>query len=648
MSKFYEVRERDGAARLGELSLRNGKLLTPFMLDLERFSPPEEKESEEKGSAVKESVVKESAGKAEKANKAGEAGSVCGERRFSFEFGEMLIFSEGSEGSEENWEVPRGALLLPEEHPLAVRQKNLDVDFIVLAYASRILKSARDFASILISARESVPADVALWLPAVATPENFSLLAYCGVDIVDNALPLLEGYEGFYMLEEGKIRVSELRGELPCACEVCASLDFSAERLRELPVEERQRKVARHNSLLLAKEVRKVRSLIQRGELREYVEMKVRSSPFLTAVLRLLDANYDFFEKRTPVARRSVMRANTMESLRRVEVRRFAARVLERFEPPSRSVLLILPCSAKKPYSLSKSHRLFESAVASSGFQAHIHEIILTSPLGVVPRELEVAYPAAFYDVPVTGYWDAEERSWVSACLRSYLEKNAKKFNAIFAHFDGGSAYEEICREVADELGLEIQFTCEEGERAVSKDALNRLRSEIEDFCTAEGLEKRNLSATERALFVVKALADFQFGKGVGEKLVEGSVCVSGKYPQISLAEGSGGERCERCELARVVPAYGLLALSVSGARKLERILGDAYKVEIGDFPLKAKGAIFAGGVLNADPQIRVNDEVIFRNSTTLGVGRAKMSGWEMTEAKKGVAVRVRDVSTDS
>ena len=644
MSKFYEVRERDGAARLGELSLRNGKLLTPFMLDLERFSPPEEKESEEKVSVVKESVVKESAGEAEKANKAGEVGSVCGERRFSFEFGEMLIFSEGSEGSEDNWEVPRGTLLLPEEHPLAVRQKNLDVDFIVLAYASRILKSARDFASILISARESVPADVALWLPAVATPENFSLLAYCGVDIVDNALPLLEGYEGFYMLEEGKIRVSELRGELPCACEVCASLDFSAERLRELPVEERQRKVARHNSLLLAKEVRKVRSLIQRGELREYVEMKVRSSPFLTAVLRLLDANYDFFERRTPVARRSVMRANTMESLRRVEVRRFAARVLERFEPPSRSVLLILPCSAKKPYSLSKSHRLFESAVAASGFQAHIHEIILTSPLGVVPRELEVAYPAAFYDVPVTGYWDAEERSWVSACLRSYLEKNAKKFKAIFAHFDGGSAYEEICREVADELGLEIQFTCEEGERAVSKDALNRLRSEIEGFCKAEGLEKRNLSATERALFVVKALADFQFGKGVGEKLVEGSVCVSGKYPQISLSEGSGGERCE---LARVVPAYGLLALSVSGARKLEKILGDAYKVEIGEFPLKAKGAIFAGGVLNADPQIRVNDEVIFRNSTTLGVGRAKMSGWEMTEAKKGVAVRVREFSTE-
>ena len=142
MSKFYEVRERDGAARLGELSLRNGKLLTPFMLDLERFSS-EEKESVVRGSAVKESVVKESAGKAEKANKAGEARGVCGERRFSFEYGEMLIFSGGSEGSEDNWEVPRGTLLLPEEHPLAARQKNLNVDFIVLAYASRILKSAR-------------------------------------------------------------------------------------------------------------------------------------------------------------------------------------------------------------------------------------------------------------------------------------------------------------------------------------------------------------------------------------------------------------------------------------------------------------------------------------------------------------------------
>jgi len=64
--------------------------------------------------------------------------------------------------------------------------------------------------------------------------------------------------------------------------------------------------------------------------------------------------------------------------------------------------------------------------------------------------------------------------------------------------------------------------------------------------------------------------------------------------------------------------------------------------VHIGDF--LPKGSILAPGVVNADEHIRVNDEVIFVGEKAFGVGRAKMSGWEMIESQKGVAVDVREV----
>ena len=58
----------------------------------------------------------------------------------------------------------------------------------------------------------------------------------------------------------------------------------------------------------------------------------------------------------------------------------------------------------------------------------------------------------------------------------------------------------------------------------------------------------------------------------------------------------------------------------------------------------KAKSAVLAPAVEDADPQIRVNDEVLLKDGegNLLGVGRARMSGWEMVAAERGVAVEVR------
>lgn len=62
--------------------------------------------------------------------------------------------------------------------------------------------------------------------------------------------------------------------------------------------------------------------------------------------------------------------------------------------------------------------------------------------------------------------------------------------------------------------------------------------------------------------------------------------------------------------------------------------------MKIGDFT--PHSSILAPGVLDADPQIRPNDEVIVDGEKFIGIGRALMSGWEMKECGRGVAVELR------
>src|SRR5947199_8932381 len=119
------------------------------------------------------------------------------------------------------------------------------------------------------------------------------------------------------------------------------------------------------------------------------------------------------------------MLAYAPESLARPEIIRFRRRIRERYaKPPSTSVLLLLPCSARKPYSTSRSHRRFRDAVLATANPSAVHEVIVTSPLGLIPRELERFYPAGAYDIPVTGDWSRDEGAMVTDDLRAFLAAN--------------------------------------------------------------------------------------------------------------------------------------------------------------------------------------------------------------------------------
>ena len=49
---------------------------------------------------------------------------------------------------------------------------------------------------------------------------------------------------------------------------------------------------------------------------------------------------------------------------------------------------------------------------------------MVTSPLGLVPRDLEETWPASHYDIPVSGEWSLDEISRTKIMLTSLIERN--------------------------------------------------------------------------------------------------------------------------------------------------------------------------------------------------------------------------------
>jgi archaeosine synthase len=558
VKRQFEVIKRDGAARIGKLTLFGQVATTPYLL-----------KTTEELELVKEQI--------------GENGELKIELIDDFE------------------KIAHG----------------INADVVILGGAVRLEKDARNLSKALTTVREAVNADCALYVPALATPENVSLLVYAGVDIIDFVLVEVKAREGLFLSEDGEEVFGN--GQLQhCTCDACKH----ANALKNLSFEKRVDIASQHNRNALQIELYKAHKRISRGTLRELVEGRCRASATLTALLRLYDEDYNYFEKRAPIVRTSTMLACAQESMNRSEIQRFNERVTARLKQ-RHGVLLLLPCSAKKPYSSSISHKVMLSSIWKS--RRSINEAIISSPIGVVPRSLEHIYPPSNYDVPVTGTWTCDETKRVSSRLRAYLKANS--FDVVLAHVSG--PYKDVCDEATSSLGIDITYTAV-GEDVLSPASLNNLKEVTEGFIKEYKPPKRDLRFD-----YIRDTVDYQFGKGVSDYIFWDHPKVGGVFPTYHVSHHG-------IRMATIVKPYGTVTLTIPGARRYLEQFDGHYCVYIDDF--KPKGTVFAVGVLSADSIIRPFDEVIILNNTIVSVGRAIMSGWEMQSSTKGGAVITRHV----
>jgi len=577
MTKYFEVLRRDGPARMGKLLLER-QISTPALISKDDYVTA--------GSVYSYSSLDE-------AISAGEA--LLSQKKLIFPaYVPAALRSEPAlDLPPLDTDGPKGLLV----HPFSIHQPE-KADVYALGSASA-LTNPRDLVGAVAGLRERIAPDTALYAPALATPANLALLVYLGIDLLDSIRMRADGLLGRYHTRDGVWKAIDL-AELPCRCQHCREMNRGGVSVQSL---------AAHNLEKLEEELLVVREAVRSESMREYVERQVRVAPDQTAALRLVDQEHSYLERRAPATRRSKLYANCSESIARVEVSRFAERVIGRYTAPKSDVLLLLPCSAKKPYSLSRSHRLFAEAVGSR--RRYLHELILTSPLALVPRELEEAYPAASYDVPVTGRWDREERAWLAGCLEAYLKRN--RYSRVVAHLEG--ELEETVRE----SGLDAVYTG----GGTGSAALERLGQAVAEAC------REAVRLPDLRLLKYRAHADFYFGAGAGDALLQGKIVVRGREIQDEAKKPLASWTIN-----------GNMALSMHGAKRLERL--GRYIVRIGDF--LPRGSLLAPGVVEADEQIRPGDEVIVVGEKAFGVGRARMSGWEMVASKRGVAVDLRHI----
>jgi len=461
------------------------------------------------------------------------------------------------------------------------------VEAVVVPNAYELRKDPRRIVDNVMRLRRAAGFNRLLYLSGLGEPSTVSILTYMGVDLFDDSLPRAAGLSGIRLIPEAEISTGEDESD--------------------------------GNVWVMEQELEKVRIFIKADRLRELVDQRAPSEPTSVALLRIYDdVGYEYAEE-TVSFTGCRFSCNTTQALRRPDIKSYKRRMSEYRKPEHKRVLLLLPCSAKKPYHISKSHKAFSSAIHTAPHDTLVQEVIVTSPLGAVPRELDAFYPANSYDIPVTGEWKPEEKAFIRSMIGDII---AQGWDKVICHL--GEDY-ELVEGLAD-------MECTVVGDSTSPASLQNLDKALRD--ATKGMEPVDYLIDRNAQML--NMLRFQFGPEAADLLMDGNTYAIGKFPYFKLFRE---EDNKKIQLGMFTPERGGISLTIEGAQILAD--GGYPTIEIMDFEIK--GNLFAVGVVKADPSIHVGDEAIaVCNGKVRVVGVAMMCGREMTDLKRGIAVKTR------
>ena len=462
------------------------------------------------------------------------------------------------------------------------------VEVVAVPNAYELRKDPRRIIDNVIKLRKAAGFNRLLYLSGLGEPSTLALLTYMGVDLFDDALPRAAGISGIRLIPEAEIVTGEDESE--------------------------------NNVDAMEEELEKIRMFIKADRLRELADQRAPSTPSSVALLRLYDdVGYEYAEETCSFVG-CRFSCNTTEALRRPDIKAYKERMADYRKPENKRILLLLPCSAKKPYHISKSHKAFSSAIHTAPHDTLVQEVIVTSPLGAVPRELDAFYPANSYDIPVTGEWKPEEKEMIRSMIGDIISQGWDK---VICHL--GEDY-ELVEGLAD---MECTVVGDVTSPASLQNLDKALRDATKGMQPVDYLIERNS--------MMKNMLRFQFGAEAADTLMDEHTYAIGKFPYFKLfREDSEGKKIQ---LGMFTPERGGISLTLDGAQ----ILADSGYPVIHVMNFEMKGNLFAVGVIEADPRIHVGDEAIaVCEGKVRAVGVAEMCGREMTDLKRGIAVKVR------
>ena len=471
-------------------------------------------------------------------------------------------------------------------HDLSLNNKDLVPSIIILTDAPQLANQKGLLSEALFILRTRFPSSL-IWTPGIGGPDNCAILTWMGVDLFDLARSRHASSLGVILSENGPREVEE-------------SIDEDSSMSSQI--------IAWKNSLAAT------RSAIRQGNLRELVEKQAISSPRSVERLRIHDARMSSLDGSISGLSRvkgqfHELRCHSYSSRDDPLIQDWRQRVSLDHTPPEHQskVLVLLPCSATKPYRLSSSHKRFSRSITSNA----VHEVIVTAPLGLVPRELEDIWPAGNYDIPVTGDWDSDELIVIRKMISEYTSRN--NYLRIINH-----SGIEITSE-----SLEIIDT-RKGLTAGSTEALENLNQIIEQ--SVEEFNLINVKESKHRLGKLRALSRFQHGT---DKWLDGTG-IQGRPPIFTIRKNG-------TQLALWNPRLGRFSFTKACLPLLE---------ESGEFPeahlmpgFDWRGDLFSSNVIDFKGSIRIGDEIlVYQDNLLIGSARAEAAGWEWPDGPSRLA----------
>jgi len=484
--------------------------------------------------------------------------------------------------------------------------------------SSMLLDDPRELSRIIMSLREKAPAHPPIFIPGAGGSPEMEVLLYLGVEVFDTSRALLDAASGTYYLQNGELNTRELERiggpSVLCSCSICRTgAEMDPGRLSE------------HNIGMLRRRLSLAYLKLKEGRLREHVMGLLSGHPEWVSAVRFVEGGtaWDVLPWSRSFRKVGKAAVTYRDDLSNPDFRLFRHRVRTNFTPlEHRKLLLLLPCSARKPYSLSRTHRTIASGLHRlKSWKSVCQRLVVTSPLGAVPMELETSYPAAHYDIPVTGDWFHDEVTMTRDIVSAVLSRG--DFDTVVCFHGEGDRFFPEEGESGSMMGSSFINVHIEAERKGAK-PLDELRHILE----REMDGKETVSPRDNDILEKLKLIEFS----LGIRLENREKLKIKRAPSGDLLLGNGRKLAD-LKIGGPVPTLELANMVWNDGEQGRRVI-------IEDFI--PRGTIFNQGIISVSGDIVPGDVVLVgTEDAPKAVGRALVPGSLMRTDLRGGAVRV-------
>jgi len=480
-----------------------------------------------------------------------------------------------------------------------------------------------------------MPSNYPIHLFGIGHPMVLSFFVLLGFDTFDSALYALAARDNRYLTVHGTYYLKYME-YFPCSCPVCTK--YTPKELLEISELERQHYLAMHNLYAIMAEIKRIKQAIWEGTLWELVARRASSHPELARAYNWLLSGRpelcSFFELYEPVYKRRGCMITRPEERNLPVIFRYKQRLSQRIYIWSDKMII------SSPRGIQKLPRYLGAQV-----------FVLDETFGLIPREIRNVYPLfqhmSYLDrIPDDLFVEVKE------FIENVLLDNLSEIYIFDPKIETASR-------IRDKIGLGEIYRGEDVGIIETKEVRLNTTKAILRFQFGVGAEDvvsgvrfefsrntgllRKIYATDVSEEEVEKIVKWELEDIIKER----------KKKKLDIPEDPFGEfflsKGRTWLLASVVAENFKLVPHPLLAFRLWRRFRDEirYSLVVSDEaePFIRDGkSIFSKFVLDLDPHIRANDEVLILNEKhqLIAIGKAVLSAKEIREFKRGVAAKNR------